>query len=375
MHPDKKLYRQLQRHLDRQPIGFPATISGSDLKLLRRLFSEDEARLALCLDHAAQSTAAVAARAGTDPAATLTRLTAMLEKGSIGWRQRAGADYWHLLPLVVGMYEGQDGRPTREFLKAAGAYLRSPAFGASFLAVRPPQMRTIPVGKAIAAEHHVATYERIDDIVRTAREPLVVLPCICRAGEKMRRCSCRVTEREETCIAFGDMAAAVLRRGHGRMITRDEALAIFRQNEEDGLVLQPSNAREPGFVCSCCGCCCGMLKVQKMLPRPADFWTNSFCATVEGECVRCGKCVPRCQVGALSMAGAGGSAQVSRSRCIGCGLCVPVCPARVLRLYPRAGAAVPPRDEQELHSVIRENKKSAPGRWWLLAKTLLRFRR
>ena len=78
------------------------------------------------------------------------------------------------------------------------------------------------------------------------------------------------------------------RRGHGRRITRAEALAIFRQNEADGLVLQPSNAREPGFVCSCCGCCCGMLKVQKMLPRPAEFWTNSFCATVAGECVRCG---------------------------------------------------------------------------------------
>ena len=38
MEPDK-IYRELQKHLDRQPIGFPATKSGVELKILTRLFT------------------------------------------------------------------------------------------------------------------------------------------------------------------------------------------------------------------------------------------------------------------------------------------------------------------------------------------------
>src|SRR5512136_12360 len=46
---DDALYRDLQRHLDRMPIAFPATGSGVEIRILRRLFSPREARIALCL--------------------------------------------------------------------------------------------------------------------------------------------------------------------------------------------------------------------------------------------------------------------------------------------------------------------------------------
>jgi len=46
MEPDA-LYRQLQRHLDRMPVGFPATESGVEIRILRQIFTPEEAELAL----------------------------------------------------------------------------------------------------------------------------------------------------------------------------------------------------------------------------------------------------------------------------------------------------------------------------------------
>ena len=78
------------------------------------------------------------------------------------------------------MYEGQDGELTPDFLADAGAYMNSLSYGASLLAVSPPQMRTIPVNQSIPVEHNVATYDQIRALVAEARGPFVVLKCICR---------------------------------------------------------------------------------------------------------------------------------------------------------------------------------------------------
>jgi len=44
-----KVYIDLQRHLDRQAIGFPATKSGAELRILKHIFSPREAEIAACL--------------------------------------------------------------------------------------------------------------------------------------------------------------------------------------------------------------------------------------------------------------------------------------------------------------------------------------
>ena len=42
-----ELYRELQRHLDRMPVAYPATESGVEIRILKQLFTPEEARLAL----------------------------------------------------------------------------------------------------------------------------------------------------------------------------------------------------------------------------------------------------------------------------------------------------------------------------------------
>ena len=375
--PEDGVFRLLQQHLDRQAVGFPSTRSGADILLLKRLFTPDEAKLALHLSHKPAPTNQIVARADSEFSAEQTEhlLESMLMKGAIGWKEEGGVSHWHVLPLIVGMYEGQDGAPDPRFLAIAGAYMNTLAFGKSFLAASPSQMRTIPINKSVEAEHPVATYDQVRSIVQAARGPFVVLKCICREGMSMRHKPCAKTSRQETCLAFDHVAAIVLRRKHGREITRDEVLTILRQNEEDGLVLQPANTQQPGFVCSCCGCCCGMLSVHKKLPHPVDFWTSNFHAEVDPEaCSRCGKCVKRCQVDAITLEGPGGTARVNLSRCIGCGLCVPTCPSDALRLRKKDCETIPPRNEDELYDKIMANKKGTLGQLSMLLKVALKMR-
>jgi len=43
------IYRQLQRSLDEMPVGFPASSSGVEIRILKRLFTPEEAGLAVAL--------------------------------------------------------------------------------------------------------------------------------------------------------------------------------------------------------------------------------------------------------------------------------------------------------------------------------------
>jgi len=371
-----RIYRRLQQHLDRQPVGFPAVWTRADQHFLRKLFTPAEAELALHLTYRSEPLAAIAARAapGLAPEAAARLLEAMFQKGSIGWKQKDGEDLWCLLPVVVGMYESQAGNLTADFLAPAEAYMKTLGYGASLLAVDPPQMRTIPVNQAIPVEHPVATYDQIKAIVDESPGPIVVLPCICRQRTALKIKPCRQTKRVETCFTFGEMAAVMRRRGQGREVTRDEARAIFEQNQAEGLVLQPANAQRPGFVCSCCGCCCGMLSMQKRLPHPVEFWTSTFRAEVDAEkCARCGKCAKRCQVNAVTRPRRGPAA-VNLDRCIGCGLCVTTCKPGAIRLVQRTRAAVPPVDDKALTEQIAARKKTPWQRRRMLARVFLGLR-
>ena len=51
----KEVYKKLCSHLHKHPLGFPETESEVELKILERLFSEEEAEMALLLPRFARS--------------------------------------------------------------------------------------------------------------------------------------------------------------------------------------------------------------------------------------------------------------------------------------------------------------------------------
>ena len=48
---EEDLYRNLQKHFDNFPVGYPSTNSGVEIRILKHLFTPDEAKIALHLNY------------------------------------------------------------------------------------------------------------------------------------------------------------------------------------------------------------------------------------------------------------------------------------------------------------------------------------
>jgi ferredoxin len=372
---DDHIYEHLRRHLDRQAIGFPASRNGAALRILKHIFSPEEARVAAGLSDRHESLEILYGRLGhlaPSPDKLARMLDRMLKKGGIEVKVENGCRYYANTPLVVGMYELQIGRLTPEFLKDFKEYTSGAHFGLEFLGTALPQMRTIPVERSLHPHHAAASFDDVAALLAQAPGPFVILECICRLKKRMERQDCRVTDRRETCLGFGSIAQTVLEGGNGRAIDRSEALAIIRANQEDGLVLQPSNTEESAFICSCCGCCCGMLQLHRSLPRPADFWSSNFFAVVDPSlCNGCGICQRRCQVDAVVVARPKQPAEVDTTRCLGCGQCVDACPQQAIVLRKKPGHSAPPSTREDLHALLKAKRRGPVGKAALAGKLAL----
>lgn len=318
-------YQRLAHHLDNLPAGYPATESGVELRILRRLFTPEEAALTLHLTILPEEARVVARRAGLPTAETAQRLQEMEQKGLIyGVHSHDAPPHYMAAPFVVGIWEFQVNRLTPELIRDFEEY------APHLLTVweKTPQLRTIPVGESISTQTEVLVYEQVEAMVRAQRR-IVVAPCICRQERQMVGEGCG--KPLETCLSFGAAADFYQRNGLGRPIEQEEALAILRTANAAGLVLQPGNAQRASFICCCCGDCCGVLRNLQQHPQPASVIGSAFYAVVAAEqCTLCGLCEVRCQMGALDLNNF--VPQVSLERCIGCGLCVSTCPSGALSL-------------------------------------------
>jgi ferredoxin len=353
------VYHRLARHLDDLPGGFPPTESGVEQRILRRLFTPEEAELATHLTLLAEEPRVIARRAKIPPDEAAKRLEEMARKGLIyRVRPRGKPALYMAIQWVVGIWEFQVNRLSPELVHDFEEYLPAMFDPEAWREV--PQIRTVPVGEAIPAQAEVLPYERAEAIVR-AQKRLAVAPCICRQERALVGEGCG--RPQETCLVFGMAADYYVENGLARSIDQEEALAILQLADEAGLVLQPDNAQKALNICCCCGCCCGVLRAAKMHPQPASVVFSPFVAVTDPEtCEGCGICVDRCPMEALHLED--GYAVLNLDYCIGCGLCVTGCPSGSMSLQRRPGGEQRPVPRNVQEKAIRMGQlrgKMGPG--------------
>lgn len=330
---DERLYRKLADHLDSLPGGFPPTDSGVELRILRRLFTRDQAELAPHLTLIPEDHRVLARRSGLSPDEASRRLEQMAAEGLV-FRIAANGrpPVYMAAQFVIGIWEYHVDDLDPELIRDMNEYI--PTLFDEGVWKKAPQLRTVPVRASIRSQPEVLAYENVEELV-SRQKRFHVAPCICRREHRIAGNGC--DRPEEACLVFGLGADYYRNRGIGRRIDRQETLDILAKAEEAGLVLQPSNARKIVNICCCCSCCCQILKNVKRFPRPAELVSTPFSVRTEAEaCKGCGLCVERCPMGALWVSNK--KVAVDADRCIGCGLCVSSCPADSLSLARRQDA-------------------------------------
>jgi NAD-dependent dihydropyrimidine dehydrogenase PreA subunit len=343
------------------PVGFPATQSGVEIRILKHLFNPEDAEVALKLKFQPEPLKKIYRRfkkSGMQLEELEQKLDNMFFKGIINRGARNSGDleekYYAIAALAIGMYEYQLGRLTKEFYTDHEQYVDE-AFIDEYNSSGIPQLRVIPIEETLEYQPGIASYDDIRELIETVGEPIAVAECICRQAKELMGEPCKKTKLVDSCFSFRAAAKSYLEKGLARQITKEEALELLRKAEDDGLVLQPGNSLRPMNICTCCGCCCGILTHQKKISEPAKFFATNFYAEVdEDSCIGCGTCVERCNMDAIDVEDA--MAKVDLTRCIGCGVCVPTCTSEAIKLRKKEEEILPPRNTLATYMTIMDKK-------------------
>ena len=165
-------------------------------------------------------------------------------------------------------------------------------------------MHVIPVEKAIEMENESISLEHISYWLDKYDGKYAASPCSCRYSRQTYDEGC-ADDPEGWCVAVGDMADYVVETNKGgRYITRDEALEIFRQAEENGFVHQITNIDGENKIFAICNCnvnVCYALRTSQLFNTP-NMSASAYRARVKTEdCVACGRCVEYCPAGAVKL--------------------------------------------------------------------------
>jgi NAD-dependent dihydropyrimidine dehydrogenase PreA subunit len=237
------------------------------------------------------------------------------------------------------MSRGEDNPYTRRFAELFEQFYEE------FLAWLKPRVdrkdlrfgRIIPIERAIDATPGLGVLalstDRYSEAVDRNRVFCLMHACSCRHERDLLGKGCG--RPKDVCSAMGALADFAVNNGLGRRVSRQEFLEAKQRAAEAGLVNLTDNLRDPMQVCSCCGCCCGALRILTQFNIPSIIAQSHFAAVIEAKkCRGCRSCERVCPMKAIQVKRK--KASLDPARCIGCGLCVLKCDQnRAIRLKER----------------------------------------
>lgn len=125
-------------------------------------------------------------------------------------------------------------------------------------------------------------------------------------------------------------------------LTREEAIAAFRDHELEGLCHTVWTFHTPfiGGICNCDRADCLAMRSTVTHSIPVMFRAEYVAQIDADACSGCRQCMRLCQFGALSYSASNKKTVVDQIYCYGCGICRSVCKADAIRLEDRATSPV-----------------------------------
>jgi electron transport complex protein RnfB len=332
------IYEQLAKALDKLPNGFPRTPANTEIKILKKIFTPEEARIASQLTNKYEPINTILQRTKIQPDKAEQTLTNMAKRGLLWYEKHDDKPTLRLAPFIVGIYEAQLETMDHELAHLVEEYLTNGGAKA-IMQPQPALHRVVPAQKAVKTEL-ILPYDDVRNILLNSKT-FHLRDCICRVQQDKigkRRCTFPL----RTCLSFSQNT----RPPDPLDITKEEALAFLDKTEEIGLVHTVSNImKDFGYICNCCGCCCGILRGITDWGIENSVAHANYYAVIDPEkCLGCGTCIKRCQVHAITEKE--GKSIINLEKCIGCGLCATGCPNNAARLErkPEDQIIQPPTD-------------------------------
>ena len=206
------VYERLRQVLDTHPSGAPKSAIFD--RILRMLFSPDEAELAAQMSFAPRTAPQIASDAGMPAEKAAAMLEKMASRVVVFSQEKEGTRIYGLLPTIPGLFEyplmkGADTPELRELGRLWSEY-HDESLGASFAGTSTPLMRVVPIEKALPVKQVAHPYEDVRKLIEGAGY-IGLSQCACRvslnlsAGYRIRDFSRGEAGRFDRCQEYRAM--------------------------------------------------------------------------------------------------------------------------------------------------------------------------
>jgi Pyruvate/2-oxoacid:ferredoxin oxidoreductase delta subunit len=361
----EEIYVRLAKHLGALIMGYPFT---DDLiQLLRETYTPEEAQVALAVPNTLAPLEVVdlptiAARSDLPADRVKAALSSLSDRNMLYTAPTShGESGYALLQVGYGIpqtffWGGTTDDRAKKMARLVLRYFTVPTTQKIYGGTPTKTYKYSPASLTVDIPMQgVLPNEQIGPILDAATT-IAVAHCPCRMSARiLGRTDCE--HSLEVCIKYDDMAEFVIDRGLARPLSKDEAYAILKACETEGLVHMVDNAQgQIKHTCNCCGHYCwnvGVIRRRK-IPRDALMDVYFIRETETDACIGCGACQEICPVDAVRMVDE--KASIDPDWCIGCGVCAVGCPADAISIVRRKNKETAPEDFAHLHERIRAER-------------------
>jgi ferredoxin len=204
------------------------------------------------------------------------------------------------------------------------------------------KMKRDHFGQVVPIEDIERIFDFVGSIVRVA--------CICRhIGIRSEARYCYGVSMAPDTSAFEELVQE-LQPAHLtgpdtaglETLSKEEALASFRDHEDDGLCHTVWTFGTPfiGGICNCDRTDCMAMQAQMQHEIPVMFRAEYVAGIDSDLCNGCRTCMRHCQFGAISYSAAREKSVIDLKRCYGCGICRAACPKDAISLSDRGSVQI-----------------------------------